>query len=317
MKKMSKFKLLLLPLLLLSLTGCFRTPEEKVQDAFTKTDEASSAHTDMNINIGMKSEGIEIEIPVVISADIDNKTELAEMDLSVSIFGMKVSTKMYLDMKNNISYSQEEDTWVKSVETDTVLPTTANFTFTNVEEQESTEKEYVYKVTISKETFMNMMGSLETTALEDESYEFINDVVLDIYVDKSTGYVTRIYTDLQDAVKYDVEDVEISSFNMEIIYSNFGKVSVTEIPEEVVETAIDKEVYELQTYATDYISEVEWNNENYDEYSTYTNTNLEYDGPKPESVNLTLNYGTVVSGTIKINGYTMTITDGIVSIPTK
>lgn len=317
MKKMSKFKLLLLPLLLLSLTGCFRTPEEKVQDAFTKTDEASSAHTDMNINIGMKSEGIEIEIPVVISADIDNKTELAEMDLSVSIFGMKVSTKMYLDMKNNISYSQEEDTWVKSVETDTVLPTTANFTFTNVEEQESTEKEYVYKVTISKETFMNMMGSLETTALEDESYEFINDVVLDIYVDKSTGYVTRIYTDLQDAVKYDAEDVEITSFNMEIIYSNFDKVSVTEIPEEVVENAIDKEVYELQTYATDYISEVEWDNENYDEYSTYTNTNLEYDGPKPESVNLTLNYGTVVSGTIKINGYTMTITDGIVSMPTK
>jgi len=314
---MSKFKLLLLPLLLLSLTGCFRTPEEKVQDAFTKTDEASSAHTDMNINIGMKSEGIEIEIPVVISADIDNKTELAEMDLSVSIFGMKVSTKMYLDMKNNISYSQEEDTWVKSVETDTVLPTTANFTFTNVEEQESTEKEYVYKVTISKETFMNMMGSLETTALEDESYEFINDVVLDIYVDKSTGYVTRIYTDLQDAVKYDAEDVEITSFNMEIIYSNFDKVSVTEIPEEVVENAIDKEVYELQTYATDYISEVEWDNENYDEYSTYTNTNLEYDGPKPESVNLTLNYGTVVSGTIKINGYTMTITDGIVSMPTK
>ena len=317
MKKMSKFKLLLLPLLLLSLTGCFRTPEEKVQDAFTKTDEASSAHTDMNINIGMKSEGIEIEIPVVISADIDNKTELAEMDLSVSIFGMKVSTKMYLDMKNNISYSQEEDTWVKSVETDTVLPTTANFTFTNVEEQESTEKEYVYKVTISKETFMNMMGSLETTALEDESYEFINDVVLDIYVDKSTGYVTRIYTDLQDAVKYDAEDVEITSFNMEIIYSNFDKVSVTEIPEEVVENAIDKEVYELQTYATDYISEVEWDNENYDDYSTYTNTNLEYDGPKPESVNLTLNYGTVVSGTIKINGYTMTITDGIVSMPTK
>jgi len=317
LKKMSKFKLLLLPLLLLSLTGCFRTPEEKVQDAFTKTDEASSAHTDMNINIGMKSEGIEIEIPVVISADIDNKTELAEMDLSVSIFGMKVSTKMYLDMKNNISYSQEEDTWVKSVETDTVLPTTANFTFTNVEEQESTEKEYVYKVTISKETFMNMMGSLETTALEDESYEFINDVVLDIYVDKSTGYVTRIYTDLQDAVKYDAEDVEITSFNMEIIYSNFDKVSVTEIPEEVVENAIDKEVYELQTYATDYISEVEWDNENYDEYSTYTNTNLEYDGPKPESVNLTLNYGTVVSGTIKINGYTMTITDGIVSMPTK
>ena len=47
---MRKFKLLLLPLLILSLTACNKSPEETFYDAYNKTKELESLHLDEYIN---------------------------------------------------------------------------------------------------------------------------------------------------------------------------------------------------------------------------------------------------------------------------
>jgi len=322
-----KVKLLLLSTLFLLFTGCFKTPEQKLESAIKKTGELNSAHVEINMNIGVKSEGIGLEIPITMFGDFNNESKLSKMNLAISLFGMEVTTEMYTDSRdenNSISYTKEDDVWIKSTES-ILIDEDKTIEFVSVEEQETTENEYFYKATIAQADFEEALTQFELEDLDVGAYKFTSDIVIDIYVDKDTGYITKVYTDLKDIVSYEIEPVdgeeavetEITAFDIEIILSKFNETKVEEIPNEIIENAVDEEIMEVQTYAYDYISAVEWEVWDYEEVSTYNSTDLEYDGPKPELVDLTLEYGTVVSGTIKINGYTMTITEGEVSVPVK
>ena len=159
---------------------------------------------------------------------------------------------------------------------------------------------------------------LETTATNEETtteYEIIKDAVATIEVDKESGYITKMYMDLTDCVNVSNETTELSKMTLEILFSKFNEVGEIKIDQEIIDNAVDEAMMEAMEYAQEYIYAIEWE-VMYEGYTTYTNTDLEYDGPKPESVNVTIEDDYVKDGTIVINGYTVTIVDGEIQTPT-
>lgn len=328
----TKLKLLLIPFLVLALTACGKTPEERFNDALAKTDQLDSAHMDCKLNLAIKTQGVQVELPITIASDIDNKSSLSYMKLSMSLLGMDISVEEYVDSKNLITYSKTDDVWIKEKLEDKEFDLLKEFdiySYTKLEEikDKTQNDEYFYQVTYSKDMLMDLIKKLFEEQSEDsedmfnlDNFKLNSDVVFDFYVDKKTGYLTKVKSDLKELVSVSTEEdaeVEITTFDIECNYSNFNKTNVTEIPKEVIDGALDSEVAELKTYAEEYIFAVEdyaWSNGLVDRF---TSTNLEYSGPKPDAVDLKLVDGSVISGTIKINGYTMNVADGEVSYPTK
>lgn len=123
MKNYKKIAVLLLVGVFL-LTGCgkkdpFKTAQEKMRNL-------DNYHMTMNMTLGMKSSGIEMEIPVTMEMDADEKNKMAKMETSVSFFGMKMTTESYLDSrdeKKTIAYEKDtsSDTWKKTEDTEKTL----------------------------------------------------------------------------------------------------------------------------------------------------------------------------------------------------
>ncbi len=239
---------------LLALTGCGKKEDfaEVLDASRKKMDELSNYAMKMEMKIGVKAEGIEMTLPVVVDAKIDAKSQTGEMTTSMQFMGMDISTQSYtqtVDGKTT-TYTKEEmddeEVWTKETSesaTDYKQFVSITENSTDIQKKKSDDKNAdYYQVTISKEQMQSLMkesSNLMGDSMDMEGYDIKNDVVVDVYVDKNSHYITKLGIDLKDVMSMDEMEagVELTEASITISFSEFDKVGTITIPEDVIENA--------------------------------------------------------------------------------
>ncbi len=242
-----------------ALTGCGKSSEnasEVLDTARKQMNELSNYSMKMEMKMGVKAEGMSMEIPVVVDAKVDEKSGTAQMTTTASMFGMESTTEGYTQVVDGktITYSKGnyelngEQVWTKetSDEVSKYNEFVAITEFgTKIEKKKSNDKNAdYYQVTISKEKMKELMNDSSSLMgdMDFENADIKNDVVLDIYVDKKSNYITKMTMDLKDVISLDDPEVEmeISECSFTFTFSDFNKVGTVTIPEDVITSAIDQ-----------------------------------------------------------------------------
>ena len=305
---MKKLKFLIPTLVMTVLfTGCGQNPETVLKNAAEKMNNLDNYHMTMQMDMNLAFDGSSMSMSVKAESDIDEKNGVGVMDTTASIFGVTSTERSYMTYKDNITttYTQDEDeTWYKKEE---AYEEPVNFDiFSNTTTiEEVKDEEGTYKISLTEDQIKELMGSMEDT----EGYDVnLNNVVITVTV--KAGYITKLIMTMPMSMTEEGQTINVDAV-LTFEFSKFNEVTVT-IPENVIANAIDIKPIEIENYVSDYIFEIEWNVE--EDTTTYTNTDLEYDGPKPTKVDLTLEDGYVVSGVIEMDGYKAVITDGNIEV---
>ena len=251
MKKRNWFALLLV--IGLTLTGCGKkeNDSEIIDNARKKMNALSSYAMTMDISMGIKSGGFEMNMPFTIAAKLDNVSKNAKMDIAIEVFGMSIETESYVDAsgEQTITYTKEvmEDAWTKSYSENTGgLQDFASITenSTKIEKKKSNDKTLAYyQITISKDKMQTLLNESMNAMDSTDAYVIEKDVVVDIYIDKKTNYITKMEMNLLDVMTIDDEDAELTEFKMSITFSQFDEIGTITIPAEVIENAVEEESY--------------------------------------------------------------------------
>lgn len=310
---MKKIKILISTLIIaLLFTGCTKSPEEILSNAGDKMSALDNYHMAMNMEFEMSYEGSTMTMNIGVDSDIDEKNQTAHMKMSTSFFGIETNIESYTMTKDekNITYTLQEDEWYK--EEAEIEENDFNFNIfkdaSNIEKLE--DKEDTYKISLTEEQIKEILDNTGSeTGTEDATIDTEN---VDVEVTIIDEYVTKMV--LIVPMSATSEGVTLDSeCTITIEFSKFNEIGDIVIPNDVIENAIDSKIYEVATYAESYISEIEWDVLLNEENITYTNTELEYDGPVPTKVEVDIVDGQVIDGVIEIEGYRATIVDGSVS----
>ncbi len=242
-----KLKLLLLPILVLSLTACgtsekenIKTPVKKdnLKAAIEKTNKVQNYHMDYKFDMAVKSEGMEMEVPMSMAFDVDPKSKVNKLELTMEILGIKVSTTSLMDMKNNIMYTkdpEDENKWTKE-KLEQNLNSDKIGKYSKATKIDSTEEEDHYQITMAPQEFQTKLSALESNEMT-----LSKDVIADIYIDKKTNYVTKIIVDLKDSVKPENDGTEYTKLTLSMTLSNFDNVTVDPIDQKIIDNAVESE----------------------------------------------------------------------------
>ncbi len=243
-----------------ALTGCGSKNDSNASEVLDKArkqmNELSNYSMKMEMKMGIKAEGMTMEIPVVVDAKIDAKSKTGKMTTTASMFGMESTTEGYTQVVDGktITYSKGnyefdgEQVWVKETSEDETnyneFVAITEFG-TKVEKKKSDDKNAdYYQLTISKEKMKELMSESSSLMgdMDFESADIKNDVVLDIYVDKKSNYITKLSMDLKDVISMEDMEVamEISECSLTFTFGDFDKVGTITIPEDVITNAIDQ-----------------------------------------------------------------------------
>ena len=247
----------------LALTGCGKTEEnasEVLDTARKQMNELSNYSMKMEMKMGLKAEGMTMEVPVVVDAQIDEKSGTAKMTTTASMFGMEFSTEGYTQVVDGktITYTkgnfelEGEQVWTK--ETSDEPAGYGEFVAiteygTKVEKKKSDDKNANhYQITISKDKMKELMSessSLMGDGMDLSDYDIKNDVIVDVYVEKNSNNITKLSMDLKEVISLeDMEvEMEISDCMLTFTFSEFYKVGTITIPEDVTTNAIDQDSY--------------------------------------------------------------------------
>lgn len=247
---MKKLKLLLLPIMILSLTACGTKTDTKNNDNQTnnnttpnelqamaeKINSAKSVHLDYKIDMAFKSEGIEMEMPVSMSMDLDNETKLAKAAVTVSILGMNITVNEYMDLTNNIMYLEdpENGTWTKQ-KTSPMSTSDMIASFANAKKVDDNDNEYHYQATVTPNDFQNNLSLAGSTT---DGLSLNKDVIVNIYVSKSDDEI-RMEADLTDSIELE-EDVEYTTLKFTMAFNNLNNAGVKEIDQSIIDNAVEE-----------------------------------------------------------------------------
>lgn len=311
---MKKIKIFVSALFItLLLTGCGKTPEEILSDAGDNMAALDNYHMLMDMDIEMSYEGTTFSMGVTVNSDVDEKNGNAHMEISTSAFGTVVTAETYTTPEDNksITYTLQEDEWYK--EESEVAENDFDFNIfkdaTNIEELE--DQENTYKISLTEEQLKAILSSVNSEETDNEETTIdVNNVLIEVTV--NDGYITKMVLDMPTTAESEGVTFD-SNCTLTIEFSQFNEVGDVAIPAEVIENAIDLKIYEIASYAESYISEIGWEVIFAEEDMTYTGTGLEYDGPAPSKVEVSIIDGEVADGIIEIDGYRVTVVDGTIS----
>ncbi len=251
MMKKTKWLALVVAMVFL-FTGCGKklSDAEIIDNAGKQMKELSNYAMTMDIQMGIKSSGLEMSIPFTIDLELDNQSKLGYMKLVAEILGISITSESYMDASTNpnVTYTKEvmADTWTKKYsedadEFDDIVSITENSE--NIEKKESNDKNILYyQVTITKEKMQELLNeSMSTVESDTETYTIDGDVIVDLYIDKKTNYITKMEMDLLDVISFDEEDTELTAFTMSITFSKFNEIDKITIPDEVIENAVEEQ----------------------------------------------------------------------------
>lgn len=306
--------LVLLMVVLLGLTGCFEKeldPKTELENASSKMEALESYNSAMTANVKIGGDSLSVNMKISLNADYDVKNKTTHMTMAGEFFGEEVSTSMYtktLDDKT-VVYTQENDEWYYS---ETPMDEN-NIEFsmfkdaTDIKKVEENKDEAKYQITLSKEEYEKLFEEIGQTDEETSDFSIGNTETF-IYI--KDGYITKMEINMPLTVTEDSLSMS-AEMNMIFEFSKFNEVGTISIPEDIMTNAkqlIDEEKkMELHTYAYDYMYAIILKAP---KDGKFTDTTLEYDGPKPTSVNLLIEDYTVKEGTMVIDGYVITIVDG-------
>lgn len=240
----------------LALTGCGKDKNsgEVLNNAKKQMEALSNYAMKLEMKMGVKSAGLEMDFPIEMNIKVDEKTQTAKMDVQFEMLGMKISTEGYMQQVGNqtVTYTKEvmEDVWTKEYsETSSNFSELKNMTkqFSNAKQKKSDDKEaYLYQVSISKEEMKNWMQSMDSVgSTEAGEFNIDKDVVMDVYVNKKTNYITKMVMNLKEAIKMTEEETQITNFEVIMSFSDFNNVGTITIPEEVVTSAQEENDWNL------------------------------------------------------------------------
>lgn len=230
--------------MVLMATGCMNSPESILKKASKNMSKLDNYAMNMKMDMGVKSSGVEMNVPVSLDAKVDQKNDITYMSTSVEVMGFKVTTDSYIDSRKEgetITYTkslEEEDVWEKEVEEEEEAnPSNIQELVTKgtkIEKKDSEDKNTLYyQVTISKEEMTKMME--ESAAGEDmtEGMEISGDVVIDVYIDKSEKLIKKMHIDFAKFMTVEDEEAELTKFDFEVTFDEYNKVGDVKIPAEV------------------------------------------------------------------------------------
>ena len=233
---MKKIKLLLLPLFMVFLlSGC---GENAIEKSKNKMDSLDNYKMNMKMDISLKMNNNEINMPIKFVSNIDQKNKTSYSKITTSVLGIENTSETYVDTSSNekiISYAKNGNIWTKNEIDGKDEITLLNMQKliekgTNIKDMKSTDKNMLYyQMTVDKETFENAITKFGSGT---NSFDVTNDVVVDLYIEKDTYYIKKMYADLGQVMKANNKNYSITKYTMEIIFSNYNKAGIVTIPSE-------------------------------------------------------------------------------------
>lgn len=231
-------------LAIICMTGCDSNKGSVLEQANKKMDTLKSYTANLEMNVGAKSSGVEMSVPVTMKLEMNNEKKVSKTEATISLMGMKMTVDSYTDMsgKDIITYTKNlgSDEWTKSTEQNNdAMDQLFNITEkgTKIEKKKSNDKnlEY-YQITVDQKTMQEILSGSMNAVGEENSYKIKNDVIVDVYIEKKTSYITKVSMNLKDAVAMEDNSAEVTAFDLTFTFSQFNQTSV-EIPKDVIENA--------------------------------------------------------------------------------
>lgn len=255
---MKKTKYLIVGLLvsIFAITGCSKKNDLSVEETFKKAvnNVNSAENFKMNIamNIGVKAEGLTMDMNVKLDSISDIKNGKTKMTMGMNMLGISYETEMYTDTTSEsdktITYTKDTNgNWSKTV-TDTVDADTNSSTefLKNLADNDSIKQlkadkdNYNYEVTINADTLKSLMSEMnsdDTIATVDTS-ALKGDIKIKVSIDKDTYNYSQISMDMTDMMKKYMkelqEGVEVTKAEFIINFSDYNKAGTVTIPDEAL-----------------------------------------------------------------------------------
>ena len=278
--------LICLGLLIVTGCGCSKTEELSMDNAIKNMQNLNNYNIIQEMIV--TQDGTKTTIKNDINVDNKNKINMNKMTV-------KSNTSLsYLDINNQKSYINVNNSWYSFSQEVAQI----DFNLLNNIEKEQIDNKF--KINLNAEAFKNMVNN----DYEGEA----NLSSANVYVYIENNYITKMTFDFEVA-----NGDTTTSFNITNNFSKFNEVGDLSIPSEAI-NAMDEDILDIMNDATMYIFEVNYYcASNNLVTTTFTNTDLKYEGVKPDSVNLEIVDGMAKTGSIEISGYRFTITNGEIS----
>ncbi len=238
---MKKKLIVLLLLLALFVSGCEVNTKDNDQDDDNKSSQKESKNglskdnelglkTDIKnykitstVNMTMSVSGQEMTTKTTSNGSVDQENGIEYLVTEANVYGFKVTTKSYVDFKNNLTYTSTDLTtgWTK---------TTGSAESFKIEEMLDKFSDLDALTKIDDKTYEIKLSSSDIKGLIDDSEDlddFKGDMKATVSIDD--GYITKIVYDLNNIHE------SISKFNMVITLSDYNEAGPLEIPSEVTE----------------------------------------------------------------------------------
>ncbi len=227
---------------ILTLTGCDQKFDFNVAKEKT-TKDLKSVAMKMTMDLEMKQGNTTIAMPTTMNMDVDYVSNVAKMDVTVSVLGYTTTVNAYSkkEGEKTITYTDQGDgVWYKSEEKVAgymdMLDSLDNVA--KVEQVDSDDKNcYMYNITLNKEEYSKLIEGMDGV----ENISVDGNVTIKAYVDKKSEYITKMIADFTDTFKTNTE-ANISKYIFTIEYSKINEVGSVTIPQNIIDSAIDEPI---------------------------------------------------------------------------
>lgn len=306
MKKIGFIVLICLSLLV----GCGRDPNIVVEEAINNIDNLENMTVNIDMDYKTTSGQASIESSLSFEQQIDYKNKTMRIkSTNAEIFGVPFSIDAYYKEENNktFSYTKEDNLWFVEILDDSPIDNfysgieyTAEKVFTGITEYET------YKLIVPKDSMLKMFN---TTDLDDF---IINDEEVYITITIKDDYINSMNYSLNFSFTQD--DVEIEMFaDYSYTFSNFNTTGEITISKNILDNTMDINDYNSYVYAYNYLVAIGTYLYDFYDDMTFTDTSLEYGGPKPDIVKIYIEDGYITDGLIEVEGYRFRVQEGAIT----
>lgn len=290
-------------------TGC---DKNSLKDAQSKLETAHNYTASIVVSIKGDFEKNDITYRTRNKVTIDRITGTAKINADITTNNETRSETYYIktDKDNATTYKKVDGIYNATTEKKDQNSLYYITAFIN-ENSEVLRKEHIdnktcYVIVLKKDRIASFLSSYyDVSFINKDKISVTDDALIYIHVDKNNN-IESIEADFTEIVKYNNKSLE--RFYLLIDYVSFNENDEVKIPSQILENSVDEKVLSIRRYAIDYVKEVNGLKLG----NTITTNTIGY---TIDSANLTVVDDIVKNGIIIIDGYTIEVQDGKISIP--
>ena len=290
-------------------TGC---DKNSLKDAQAKLETAHNYTASIVVSIKGDFEKNDITYRTRNKVTIDRITGTAKINADITTNNETRSETYYIktDKDNATTYKKVDGIYNATTEKKDQNSLYYITAFIN-ENSEVLRKEHIdnktcYVIVLKKDRIASFLSSYyDVSFINKDKISVTDDALIYIHVDKNNN-IESIEADFTEIVKYNNKSLE--RFYLLIDYVSFNENDEVKIPSQILENSVDEKVLSIRRYAIDYVKEVNGLKLG----NTITTNTIGY---TIDSANLTVVDDIVKNGIIIIDGYTIEVQDGKISIP--